>query len=89
VAPDDVGISVSYPLPGTRFHQIVSGQLGPKANWKDSADLSMMFGGAYRTAFYRALADAIHADVRGGDTVTAWELVHKLRASRQDIERVA
>jgi hypothetical protein len=48
-----------------------------------------MFGGAYRTAFYRALADAIHADVRGGDTVETWELVHKLRASRQDIERVA
>lgn len=89
VAPDDVGISVSYPLPGTRFHQIVSGQLGSKANWNDSADLSMMFGGAYRTAFYRALADAIHADVRGGDTVATWELVHKLRASRQDIERVA
>ena len=30
VAPDDVGISVSYPLPGTKFHQIVSGQLGYK-----------------------------------------------------------
>ncbi len=45
VAPDDVGISVSYPLPGTKFHQIVSSQLGPKANWSDSADLSMMFRG--------------------------------------------
>ena len=29
----------------------------------------MMFRGAYRTEFYRALADAIHAEVRGGDTV--------------------
>jgi anaerobic magnesium-protoporphyrin IX monomethyl ester cyclase len=89
VAPDDVGISVSYPLPGTRFHQIVSNQLGLKANWKDSADVSMMFRGAYQTAFYRALADAIHAEVRGGNTVAAWQLVHNLRASRQEIERVA
>jgi len=89
VRPDDVGISVSYPLPGTRFHQIVSSQVGLKANWKDSADLSMMFRGAYKTAFYRALADAIHTEVRGGDTVAAWQLVHKLRASRQEIERVA
>ena len=89
VAPDDVGISVSYPLPGTRFHQIVSSQLGLKANWKDSADVSMMFRGAYQTVFYRALADAIHAEVRGGDTVAAWQLVDKLRVSSQEIERVA
>ncbi len=60
-APDDVGISVSYPLPGTRFHQIVAAQLGARANWRDSGDLSMMFQGAYSTGFYRALADAIHA----------------------------
>ncbi len=26
--PDDIGVSVSYPLPNTRFHQIVQTQLG-------------------------------------------------------------
>ena len=26
--PDDIGISVSYPLPGTKFHQIVSARMG-------------------------------------------------------------
>jgi radical SAM superfamily enzyme YgiQ (UPF0313 family) len=82
-APDDVGISVSYPLPGTRFHQIVAAQLGARANWKDSGDLSMMFQGAYSTDFYRALADAIHLEVRGGSTrasnaADAWSRVHEL-----------
>ena len=83
-APDDVGISVSYPLPGTKFHQIVAAQVGAKANWKDSADLSMMFRGAFSTEFYRALADALHAEVRGGkDVGTAWRLVHELRGAER------
>ncbi len=83
-APDDVGISVSYPLPGTRFHQIVSSQLGTGTNWRDSGDLRMMFQGAYSTDFYRVLADAIHLEVRGGSThssnaADAWARVHELR----------
>jgi radical SAM superfamily enzyme YgiQ (UPF0313 family) len=77
--PDDIGVSVSYPLPGTRFHQIVSSQMGPKSNWTDSGDLSMMFRGAYSTAFYRALAEALHAEVRGVDGAAAWSLVRELR----------
>jgi anaerobic magnesium-protoporphyrin IX monomethyl ester cyclase len=88
VAPNDVGISVSYPLPGTRFHQIVSSQIGAKANWNDSADLSMMFRGTYDSAFYRSLADAIHAEVRGGDASAAWQLVQPPRA-RAAVEQVA
>jgi anaerobic magnesium-protoporphyrin IX monomethyl ester cyclase len=84
VAPDDVGISVSYPLPGTKFHQIVSNQLGLKANWNDSGDLTMMFRGAYSTEVYRALADAIHAEVRGGDADLAWQQVHQVRKTYEE-----
>jgi anaerobic magnesium-protoporphyrin IX monomethyl ester cyclase len=78
--PDDVGISVSYPLPGTRFHEQVSAQLGRKSNWSDSADLAMMFRGAYSSDFYRALADALHDEVRGSslDNAGAWERVREL-----------
>ena len=61
--PDDLGISVAYPLPGTRFHDRVREQLGEKTNWIDSEDLSMMFKGAYTSEFYRALHDALHAEV--------------------------
>lgn len=61
--PDDIGVSVSYPLPGTKFYERVREQLGPKTNWVDSDDLSMMFKGTYTSAFYRALRDTLHAEV--------------------------
>jgi anaerobic magnesium-protoporphyrin IX monomethyl ester cyclase len=61
--PDDIGVSVSYPLPGTKFFERVQAQLGEKTNWSDSEDLSMMFQGAYTDEFYRALHDALHARV--------------------------
>ena len=79
--PDDVGVSVSYPLPGTAFHRMVSDQLGPKENWSDSGDLDMMFQGAYTTDFYRALADAVHTEVRSGPAAaeSAWSLVRELK----------
>lgn len=61
--PDDVGVSVSYPLPGTKFYDRVREQLGAKTNWEDSGDISMMFQGAYTNEFYRALHDYLHAEV--------------------------
>ena len=80
-APDDIGVSVSYPLPGTAFHKMVSSQLGPKENWSDSDDLDMMFQGAFTTEFYRALADALHTEVRDGALAAdeAWANVMALR----------
>jgi anaerobic magnesium-protoporphyrin IX monomethyl ester cyclase len=61
--PDDIGVSVSYPLPGTKFYELVSAQLGAKKNWADSDDLTMMFRGAYTSEFYRTLRDALHLEV--------------------------
>jgi len=61
--PDAIGVSVSYPLPGTAFYDRVYRQMDKKTNWEDSEDLSMMFKGAYQSDFYRALHDAIHAEV--------------------------
>ena len=61
--PDDIGVSVSYPLPGTKFYELVREQIGEKSNWVDSGDLSMMFKGAYTSEFYLALHDALHAEV--------------------------
>jgi anaerobic magnesium-protoporphyrin IX monomethyl ester cyclase len=77
--PDDIGVSVSYPLPGTRFYDQVSAQLGGKSNWSDSADLAMIFRGEYSSEFYRALADALHAEVRGTFVDhAAWARVREL-----------
>lgn len=61
--PDDIGISFSYPLPGTVFYERVRMQLGEKRNWTDSDDLCIMFKAAYNTDFYRAVRDALHAEV--------------------------
>lgn len=83
--PDDIGVSVSYPLPRTKFYEKVAGQLGTKANWLDSGDLAMMFRGAYSSEFYRALADALHLEVRGQQgpeaIQNAWRVVGELRGT--------
>jgi radical SAM superfamily enzyme YgiQ (UPF0313 family) len=63
--PDDVGISVSYPLPGTPFFdRVVRDGAAGKTNWTDSDDLDLMFRGTYSKAFYRALYRFVHSDFR-------------------------
>lgn len=62
--PDEIGISVSYPLPGTPFYDRVVAEMTTQQNWSQSADLAMMFEGPYRTDFYRALARYTHKDHR-------------------------
>lgn len=61
--PDEVGVSVSYPLPGTPFYEQVKSGLGTKTHWRDSSDLAMMFHGTYTTEFYRAFRDLLHAEI--------------------------
>jgi anaerobic magnesium-protoporphyrin IX monomethyl ester cyclase len=62
--PDDIGVSVSYPLPGTPFYERVKAQLGDKQNWVDSNDLAMMYRATYAPEFYRALHGLVHAEFR-------------------------
>jgi anaerobic magnesium-protoporphyrin IX monomethyl ester cyclase len=62
--PDDIGISVSYPLPGTRFYERVRADLGDKQNWVSSDDLSMLYRGPYSTDFYRQLHQVVHKEFR-------------------------
>jgi len=79
--PDDIGVSVSYPLPGTVFYERVQQQLGSKRNWNDSDDLCTIHTAAYRDDFYRALRQALHAEVANIDAQTLeplWATVHAL-----------
>jgi radical SAM superfamily enzyme YgiQ (UPF0313 family) len=62
--PDDIGISVSYPLPGTPFFERVKHELGEKQNWVDSQDLAMLYKGPYSTHFYRQLHRVVHKEFR-------------------------
>jgi len=70
--PDDIGISVSYPLPGTPFFERVKAQLGDKQNWVDSDDLAMMYRATYTPEFYRTLHSVVHAEFRGRRSFEAW-----------------
>lgn len=69
--PDDIGISVSYPLPGTKFYEKVSVKMGEKKNWTTSGDFDMMFDGTYPTKFYRNLHKTFHKEFRTRQVIQA------------------
>jgi len=62
--PDDIGVSVSYPLPGTRYHEKMAAALGEKRNWSESNDLDPLVPGRFSAAFYRTLSRVVHAELR-------------------------
>jgi radical SAM superfamily enzyme YgiQ (UPF0313 family) len=62
--PADIGVSVSYPLPGTRFYERVQQQLGAKQNWIDSNDLSTMYRATYAPEVYRRVHGLVHHEFR-------------------------
>lgn len=62
--PDEIGISVSNPLPGTKFYNTVSSQLSEKKNWRDPDDLAMMFESTYKKEYYRQLHRYVHSIYR-------------------------
>jgi anaerobic magnesium-protoporphyrin IX monomethyl ester cyclase len=84
--PDDIGVSVSYPLPGTKFHQIVKAQLGGKTRWQDSNDLEMMFHGTYTSDFYRMIRGLLHEQV---SLQTGFSELGENHAAREDAARTA
>ncbi len=62
--PDELGISVSYPLPGTKFYEAVKSDMKAKTHWTDSDDLDLMFTGTYERTFYKTLHRFVHAEYR-------------------------
>jgi radical SAM superfamily enzyme YgiQ (UPF0313 family) len=62
--PEDIGVSVSYPLPGTKFYDKVKQDLVSKANWTDSDDLDLMFNNTYSAEFYKILHRYVHKNYR-------------------------
>jgi radical SAM superfamily enzyme YgiQ (UPF0313 family) len=58
--PHEIGISVSYPLPGTPFYERVKNDLIEKTNWTDSDELALMFRNTYAPAFYKQLHRYVH-----------------------------
>jgi len=84
--PSDVGISVSYPLPGTKFHAMVKNELAGKDHWTDSNDLAMMYEGTYETDFYRGLHDLLHEDLETRQQVQEGKLAGEIAAA--ELQRI-
>ena len=87
--PEDIGISVSYPLPGTRFYEMVKSQLSQKQNWTDSDDLAMMFQNTYPPAYYRILYRYVHCRYRmkrGTSYLSGW--LKRPRAGLPNLKRI-
>lgn len=70
--PDDIGISVSYPLPGTLFYDRVKSQLKEKTNWTDSDELALLFKNTYEPGFYKVLHRYTHAIFRKNKAIEKW-----------------
>ena len=83
--PHDIGVSVSYPLPGTKFYERVRSLLGDKQNWTDSDDLAMMYPATFSQAYYRRLHRLVHKRfrLRQGQA----ELRQLLRTGRGNLRR--
>ena len=59
--PDEIGVSVSYPLPGTVFHERVKASLG-KANWESAMDNELLFSSPYPQAFYDSVREWLRVE---------------------------
>jgi anaerobic magnesium-protoporphyrin IX monomethyl ester cyclase len=74
--PEDIGISISYPLPGTKFYAKVKADLKEKQNWIDSDDLALMFHGTFSPAYYKQLHRYVHKVYRfRKGFLTLWNLL--------------
>jgi anaerobic magnesium-protoporphyrin IX monomethyl ester cyclase len=62
--PYEIGISVSYPLPGTVFYEKVKAGMNQKTNWTDSNEMALMFHNTYPPAFYKQLHRFVHKSYR-------------------------
>lgn len=58
--PFEIGISVSYPLPGTIFYERVKADLKKKANWTDSDEMALMFNNTFPPSYYKQLHRYVH-----------------------------
>jgi len=58
--PFEIGISVSYPLPGTVFYDKVKAELKKKTNWTDSDEMALMFTNTFPASYYKQLHRYVH-----------------------------
>jgi anaerobic magnesium-protoporphyrin IX monomethyl ester cyclase len=91
LVPDDIGISVYNPLPGTKFYDKVKDDLKLKANWTDSDDLAMLFEGSFNSEFYKKLHRYAHKEYRKSQGIDLIKTLIKnpSKISTKSLKRIA
>ncbi|HXD93651.1 MAG TPA: radical SAM protein [Bacteroidia bacterium] len=87
--PDDIGVSVSYPLPGTKFYETVKNELQQKANWNDSDDLDLMFKNIYNNNFYKQLHRHFHKSYRKKQAIQTFKKVFDNGVNKRSLKKIA
>lgn len=87
--PHSIGISVSYPLPGTVFYDKVKADLKQKTNWTDSDELQMMFRNTFNPGFYKQLHRYVHQTYRTHLALDAARALLRFNISFPGIKRTA
>jgi anaerobic magnesium-protoporphyrin IX monomethyl ester cyclase len=59
--PEEIGVSVSYPLPGTVFHDRVRAKMRG-TNWETAMDNTLLYESPYPQAFYDAAREVLRAE---------------------------
>lgn len=88
ILPEEAGISVSYPLPGTKFYEKVKHQLREKQNWTNSDDLAMMFQNTFHNDYYKHLHRYVHSLYRRKKALVrlGYVAARPLELSRNDLK---
>ena len=89
VMPHEIGASISYPLPGTKFYDQVKEQLTEKSNWTDSDDLDLMFENTYSKDFYKTLHRYIHKKYRTNLSIQSFKKIKSFSLGIADIYKMA
>lgn len=89
--PYEMGISVSYPLPGTGFYERVKTELKTKTNWTDSDELLLMFSNTYPPQYYKKLHRYVHHVFRKQQGWVAFRnaIKNPLAATVHDYKKIA
>lgn len=88
--PYDIGISVSYPLPGTKFYERVKHELIEKQNWNDSDELALMFTSTFPGKYYKQLHRYVHKRFRKAQGFEGIKKIftHPTQLSKSEIKKI-
>jgi anaerobic magnesium-protoporphyrin IX monomethyl ester cyclase len=70
--PFEIGLSVSYPLPGTVFYNRVKADLKKKTNWTDSDEMALMFTNTFPASYYKQLHQYVHKNYHRHLAKNSW-----------------